>query len=750
MATFFQMPPSHSALFVNIFDKNPDPLYIWKRYPGGIVRLEAFNKAAEIQTENKIAGYIGIEADKLYASCDNGILADLISVFENKNSLHKEFEYQYQTTGRTVWLTVDYIFVCDDFVMVSTKNIDRTVNLAKLAEDSTEMLRAMFAISEDAHVIADAKGKVLLANEGAVRMFGFDSMEDFKKTSTADLYCDENVRVAFLNSVNKNKINNFQVRAKRKNNSEFCGLLSGAKITLNKNDYYYGHLKDVSELSKMEKELCETRNIFENIMQSVKEGIIVLNSNFDCLRINPAACQILGISSEEIKGKSFQAFALKENPPEMICRVYSYLTLFESGEWELTVKSEQQIQFFSLSILHSHELILINLKNITDQVKRDEDIQRAQRMETIGRVAGQISHDFNNLLSPLIVIPEVLKKQLDGNSKAVKLINLIQRAGEEMSEINGQLKSLASCGNYKFSPVDVNKIFNDLLSLISIPDQLEVIRDVQPDIMMVSGDESQLMRVFMNLLRNAQDAITGPGTITFKSEHLNIDVPLCECPNLLPGSYVKLTLSDTGCGISEDCAKHIFDPFFTTKKLGQRKGLGLGLSIVSEIIADHNGAISFTSKPGSGTSFFVYLPVSHDKIVPDDRDCSAFQGSESILIVDDNQFHIESLHQMLKDLGYKITLTSSPREALYLIRNRYFDLIILDFKMPEMNGLELYREIIRFKPSQKTLMVTGYAESDQLQEALDLGVCGFMTKPVKYRELAVTIRKILATKPIPN
>ena len=747
MAKFYQISPDRTDLFVKIFDKYPDPVFLWKRHSDGTIRLEAFNPAAEKSTNYKIENYTGISVHDLYSD-KHEILNDVLSVFDNQKNRRREFEYSYKTTGKKVWLAVDYIHLEQDIVMVTTKNIDRTVNLAKLAEDSTEMLRAMFAVSADAHVIANAKGDILLTNEGAVKMFGYDSMEEFKQRSTKELYSSETVRSAFLKMLDHQICTNCTISALRKNQKKFRALLSGAKITLNGNNYYYGHLKDLSDISKIENELCETEYIYENIMSQLKDGIILLDKKGLCQRINPAALEIFDTSLDEIKGKSLRELALKENPSEIIFKVYTHLDNKGSDTSDLSVKLGSQSIHYRISILYIAEWTLISLKDISDLRKQEEDQQRAQRMETIGRIAGQISHDFNNLLSPLIVIPEILRKRIQEDSKSLKLINLIQRAGEEMSEINVQLKSLASCGHYEFRPVDMDKVFKDLLSIMVIPDRIQISQDFQPDLMMVTGDESQLMRVMMNLLRNALDAIPDSGVITCKLENINIDEPLPECPQLTPGNYVKITLTDTGCGILPKHSRHIFDPFFTTKQLGHRTGLGLGLNIVWEIISDHNGSVNFTSIPGNGTSFYIYLPVNQEKIQISEEGIANFHGHESILIVDDNPFHIESMNQMLKDLGYKITLASSAKEVLNFIPNRMFDLIILDIRMPEMSGVELFREIIKYKPNQKALLVSGYAESDQVQEANYLGVSGFMTKPIRYRELAITIRKILCGDPV--
>jgi len=388
--------------------------------------------------------------------------------------------------------------------------------------------------------------------------------------------------------------------------------------------------------------------------------------------------------------------------------------------------------------------VVLVFRDVTETNRLRDLAERAQRLETAGRIAGQVAHDFNNLLAPLMAYPELIRDEISQDSSIIGYVNDMERAAVQIAEINQQLLTLGRRGHYNLEPMDLNAIVKEVIRQhVSGHKGIKVNADYEDNLFLFKGGASQIFRLISNLVINAIDAMKDAGSLYFRTENFYVDQPLGKNSRVPTGEYVKLTISDTGSGIPPDVAAKIFDPFFSTKTSDRRRGSGLGLSVVHAVVEDHNGYIDFESKVGQGTSFYLYLPVTRDSI-PEEEDSTIIGGNEKILVVDDDELQRTVCLTLLHNLGYDAQAVKSGEAAVEYFREDHADLVILDMIMaPGIDGTETYNRILRLNPSQKALIVSGFAHSERIEEALHLGAGAFIRKPLTIKSLAHAVRNEL-------
>lgn len=263
--------------------------------------------------------------------------------------------------------------------------------------------------------------------------------------------------------------------------------------------------------------------------------------------------------------------------------------------------------------------------------------------------------------------------------------------------------------------------------------------EASPDLLPVKGSEAQLHRVLSNLVLNAREAMRDAGSLRIRMENVGVDVPI-NGRGVQAGQYVRLSVEDTGCGIAPDIRTRVFDAFFTTKRADRRRGSGLGLSVVQAIVADHNGYVDLDSSEGKGTTFNVYLPASEESVPP--RSSKRLRGgTEKLLVVDDDDLQLKAAEELLSHLGYEIETAASGEAALECLAENPVDLAVLDMVMPRgIDGVETYRRALSVRPGLRAIFVSGYAESERVRQARELGVVSFVDKPVSFEKLAEAVR----------
>nr|WP_319493481.1 ATP-binding protein [uncultured Desulfobacter sp.] len=382
------------------------------------------------------------------------------------------------------------------------------------------------------------------------------------------------------------------------------------------------------------------------------------------------------------------------------------------------------------------------------QKKADEYLRQAQKMESIGNLAGGIAHDFNNLLFPIIGMSEMLLEELAEDSLEHENIEMILEAGKRGRDLVQQILSFSRQAEKEKIPVRLQQILEEALKLsrATIPSSIQINQDIQQDCGWVLADSIQFHQIVINLMTNASHAVDPSegiinvqfkellGTQNYSAAKLNSD-----------GKYVMLKISDNGCGIDAFIKNKIFEPYFTTKDKG--KGTGLGLAVVYGIVQDHQGDIVVDSNVGKGTSFSIYLPILEQPsdTTAKDSAVSLQGGSEHILLVDDEEPVAQIEMQMLNRLGYEVTMYTSSRQALECFQAdpQGFDLLLTDVTMPELTGDKLAKKVLAIRPDIPILLCTGFSEKIDKQKADQLGIKGFLMKPVVKSDMARMVRQIL-------
>lgn len=446
--------------------------------------------------------------------------------------------------------------------------------------------------------------------------------------------------------------------------------------------------------------------------------------------------------------------------PENIARVID--NVFESGEQnDIEIKAGNR--YISLRFSPVIEAGYVNLygHDITERKKYEEEqkklreqLGRAEKMESLGLLAGGVAHDLNNVLGPLVAYPEMIKMQLDQDSPIRDRINKIENSALRAAELVQDLLTMARRGRYEMSPVDLNLIIQNYMASTEYDDLLKrhsmVFCKFNPktEKAVVQGSSGHLIKVIMNLVLNAYDALPNGGVVEISTDSRQIDRLVGGFDEIDDGRYIIWEVTDNGIGINPEHMKRLFEPFYSNKQMG-RSGSGLGLSIVYGVIKDHNGYIDVISKPDQGTRFIIYLPESEGGNDSDVISATPeeIKGSGKILIVDDLEEQRDLAVTVLSNLGYQTVTAYNGHNALDILKKEDFDLLLVDMIMEDnFDGLDTYREILKIKPQQKVIIVSGYSETERVREAEQLGANGYVKKPYTLRKLGGAIREVLNKK----
>ncbi len=394
------------------------------------------------------------------------------------------------------------------------------------------------------------------------------------------------------------------------------------------------------------------------------------------------------------------------------------------------------------------EAAVVNVRDITETKKLEEQLMQSQKIESIGRLAGGVAHDLNNLLTPILAYSEMLTDSFGFNDNRKHKIEQIFRAGLKARDLVQQLLAFSRKQTLAYKPVDMNKVVSGFGKLLrhTIREDIDIDIILSSDVETVMADIGQVEQVIMNLAVNAADAMPEGGVLTIETLPVELDKNYAAAhQGVEPGQYVMLAVSDTGYGMDDTIREHLFEPFFSTKG---EQGTGLGLATVYGIVKQHKGNIWVYSEPGNGTTFKIYLPVCEGAPVEEvigQTVSNEFEGSETILLVEDNEIVRELGHAILKGRGYTVLVAASGEEALSLMSSHEgpVQLLLTDLIMPGMNGKELFTRAVQTQPDLKVLYMSGYTDNVIVHHGvLDEGV-QFIQKPFTINGLVTKVREVL-------
>lgn len=521
---------------------------------------------------------------------------------------------------------------------------------------------------------------------------------------------------------------------------------TGDRVQLNGQPHLIGLGIDISQLKEAETQLKKSEDKFRSYASASPNGIFVTNRSGYYIDVNEAASKITGYSRDELLTKHFLDFVPTESHTSARkCFEEMLKTGSSSIEIEF-VKKDKSLGWWSINgVKLENDKFLAVVSDLTETKRLRELESRASRLQTAGTIAGQVAHDFNNLLGPIIAYPELIREEIPGNEAALSYLDYIENAGKKIAEINQDLLTMGRRGHYTQSVLDLNQVV--MQAVAQVKGQLDTIiynLDLNDALLKIKGGEAQLQRAIINILNNACDAMHYRGEITIQTENCSADDLSIEYGQVPKGEYIKLSISDTGCGIS-DCIKNkILDPFFTTKVTDKKRGSGLGMSVVDSVIKDHNGYIDLSSEIGVGTSFYLYFPVCREKGTDSNSDMAINGGRESLLIVDDDENQRDVTSTILGKLGYTIHTVDCGEEAIDFLRENSVDLLILDMIMPKgIDGAETFRRAKEINPDQKAIIISGFSEDDRIIEAKNLGLNAFIVKPFTRETIARAVTSAL-------
>jgi len=386
-------------------------------------------------------------------------------------------------------------------------------------------------------------------------------------------------------------------------------------------------------------------------------------------------------------------------------------------------------------------------RDITEKKKLEAKVVHAQRIDSIGNLAGGVAHDFNNILTSILGSTAIMKRKMRKNVAMYRFVDIIDTAAKRGADLTRQLLTFARKTSVQFRPIIVNEIVEETLQLFerSVEKTITVQSSLTDDVCVMNGDDGQVQQALLNLLINARDALPEGGNIHVTTEQIGVESPPGrEASATGRDEHVVIRVSDNGVGMDRPTQQRIFEPFFTTKEQG--KGTGLGLAVVYGVVNAHAGSVTVDSRPGKGTQFSLHFPLlaAAQPEKKTDRPQRPLKGSEHILVVDDEEDVGNVILGMLKALGYKATYVTSGKKAVAAYkRGRRYSTILLDLNMPEMTGRETLIQLREYDPSIRVIVSTGYSNKTVELTDLSSSIHAFLYKPYQIDELAETLGPLL-------
>lgn len=503
--------------------------------------------------------------------------------------------------------------------------------------------------------------------------------------------------------------------------------------------------------------------LYKEFLESIYDAVLITNSQGQIVDSNARASEFLRYEISELCALTIFDIAYGLDQATLL-QISSNLERDQFTLIEEAYCRRKDQSMFPAEIA-THELHLGDekhfcffMRDITVRKQNEELLRRtrdrlaqAERLEMAGNIAGHIAHDFNNLLTPLVAYPELIRSKLPKDSPLHAELDVIAQTAQQIAAINQQLISLSQRAYQEQSVLNINaviKLMAELFRHDAAAKGIKLNLELAEDLSNLKGSQQQLLRVIMNLSQNAIEAMGSSGTLTIKSENVNLDAPAQKYEIIPAGQYVKVAVADTGPGIPPEIRNLIFDPFFTTRKASQRRGSGLGLSVVRSVVKDHQGFIDLESSSSSGATFSLYFPTCQEEPQPAELEKN-YRGTETILIVDDDKLQVEVMTRQLQKLGYTVESATNSEEAFQLFEEhkhngRFPHLVIIDMLIGGAeDGAHVYQELKSINPQQKAIIISAYAESPRVNLAQTLGAGAYLRKPVTLEKLGQAVRQEL-------
>ncbi|MBN1828178.1 MAG: PAS domain S-box protein [Deltaproteobacteria bacterium] len=615
-------------------------------------------------------------------------------------------------------------------------------------------IEAIIDTAPDAIVTLDRQHRIVGWNKGSENLFGYRADEvkgkDLDEVVTNETNRGE-ARIHTEKVLKGMSVPRLEAVRCRKDGSPVNVILSGEPIMVNGEMVgIVGIYTDISNLKKAESSLRSSEERFRTIFESAQDSIFIKDRSLRYTYVNPAVERLFKRPADEIIGKGDDELF----GPEAAGRIKEIDGKVLGGEIleeeDLLAAGEEQRIFHVVKVpLRDDRETIIGLcgiaRDITKTKRLEQQLQRAQRLESIGTLAGGIAHDFNNLLMTIQGNASLMLLDMAPENPCYDRLKSVEEAVQDGAQLTRQLLGFAQGGKYEVKLTDVNElIFRTSEMFGRTKKEISIHRKFHEKLWTAEIDQGQISQVLLNLYVNAWQAMSGGGALYLETENVILDSEYAGIYKRTPGRYVKISVTDTGTGMDHQTMERIFDPFFTTKEIG--RGTGLGLASAYGIIQNHQGIINVYSEKGHGATFTLYLPASEKSMIAQDTAAAALaKGTETILLVDDESMILDVGSELLRRLGYSVHQARNGNEALsiYTEHLNEIHLVILDMIMPGVGGGDIFDALRELNPDVKVLLASGYSLNGRAQEIIARGCKGFIQKPFSLSALAGKVREIL-------
>jgi PAS domain S-box-containing protein len=700
----------------------------------------------------------------------------------NEKGAVESFEHTARRKdGTAFWVSVSARVVRDSNHQIlyyegSHVDIDERKRAEGRLVDAEEQYRSLFDTSTNAILIRNRAGIITMANRAAATLLNAEKLDDLIGRNYLDLVHPEDrllsvQRIEKIFEMAAGPSGSVQkemetIRPREHRMVSLAGGIidvesTGVAFSYKEEFFIQGIFRDITERKQAEEKLRETERKYRELAESLPQVIFEIDSNGKLVYLNHTGYELFGYSPEDVaNGFSVLEAFVPDDRERVVQDILTSIQGRRLGRQEYTAVKKSGAQF--PVAVHANRVledqtttglrgILIDLTptRIAEEEKKklENQLQQAQKMEAIGALAGGIAHDFNNILSAIIGYTELAMLN-EGAEHCADELKEALAAANRAKDLVKQILAFSRQTDEDRMPVRVALIVKEAVKFLraTIPSTIEIKARIDERSGAVLANSVELHQIIMNLFTNAQHALgERAGLVEVEVQGAEIDAAQkSDLIGMQAGACVRISVRDTGSGMSPEVMERIFDPYFTTKEKGV--GTGLGLAVVHGIVKKYGGAIQVESKPGQGTVFHVFLPKA-DVAAPTQTELTKpiMGGSEKVLLVDDEQMLASVGQQALQRLGYEVVSRTSPIEALELFKAKpgHFDVVITDQTMPGMTGDALARELMNIRPGIPVIICTGYSQAIDAERAATIGIKAFVMKPILIHDLADAVRKAL-------
>jgi len=656
-------------------------------------------------------------------------------------------------------------------VVIVSRNIIHRRLAMKALNESEKRYEMLFRSTAEGILASDIETKKFkLANPAICKMLGY-SREELLQMSVADIHPKESLDRVFSEfeaQARGEKTRASNIPCLKKYGQVIYVDINTTKAVIDDRECNVGFFSDITERKKATEAMIESEAEWRSLVENAPDIIMTIDKNYKILYINRP---FFDVAIDEAIGESiYKYFHLrhKDAMRKMLEKVFKTgkIVSFEidvdfpnSSQTWLSIRLGP-IRFNGLINAAALFITDITQRRLVEEQKKKLQIQltKAEKMESLGLLAGGVAHDLNNIITPLVAYPDLILAKIPEDNPAVKHVRLLGKSAEEAAAVIQDLLTMARRGRYIMTPTNLNDVIENYLDspgFIRLSEEhpkIDFQKELDENLPDIMGSATHLLKVVMNLIVNAYEAMPDEGRLTIQTSRQYLEKLINGHDKINRDDYVVFKVRDTGVGIDSPDIEKIFEPYYSNKDIG-RSGSGLGLSVVYGILKDHGGYYDINTEPGKGTEFMFYFPVLNisrdDNTHTDSTDKKTggniiedFRGEETILVVDDCREHRDLTAELLASQGYNVYTAADGREALKYLSDNQVDMVILDMVLEEsFDALDTYREIQKISPEQKAIIISGYSPTKRVEELQMLGARQFVRKPFSRQTLSKAIRQ---------